>query len=90
MTAVAELDALILPGDVFLRRDASSGREHVHVILPKRGRQAKIQYMRLGGGCDSTYNTRRSEYGGRPKRWHYLGRIPTPYLHELMERGTLR
>lgn len=82
----------IQAGDVFVKQWGK--KSLVHVMLPNNtSRWGKQKYMRLdGGGIDSTYNNRRSSYGNTStdRRWHYVGTIPTHYLTELIEKGTLR
>lgn len=78
----------IKPGDVFVKRAVSSGRESVHVILPESEWTAKVPFMRLyGASDDSHYHRFRDEY---PKGWTYVGTVPEPHLFNLYRTRTLR
>lgn len=72
----------IEPGDVFVKEWGK--REIVLVVLPKSPDQAKTPYLRIGGGRDSIWSTRRDSFGGRRNPYRYVGTVPEWFLKELM------
>lgn len=86
-------DEFIWPGDLFVKKWGD--REMQQLFIYPLPNSAKSHYLRLHTGTtESTWSTHRRDLTVNRrfpnKTWRYIGRVPEPYLGELMDKGTLR